>query len=206
MAKTNQGSLFEPVSASKKKGTDKINYKTLLYTNPNIDLGLAASGLQKAIRAGDEILALQMAFIILPRFPFYLWRRLAVIASEDVGPANPQAAILVSALYNSWVLSRAKNSEFTGRTLIAQATLALARSGKNRENDHITWLVGNQIEQNERIDLPDVIRDMHTAEGRRLGRGFKHFVDEASRLTNPQGKDAYRDRCLAYLKKIGKYT
>lgn len=203
MPKTKQASLLEP---PKKKGMEQVNYKTLLYSNPNIDLGLAASGFQKAVRAGNEMLALQMIFLLLSRFPYYAWRRIVVVGSEDIGPADNQIAVLVSALYNSWVLSRAKNSEFTGRVLVTHATLALCRSGKNRENDHATWLVGNQIEQGVRIELPDVVLDMHTAAGRRRGRGLKHFVDEAAKISNPIGEDRYRDDALAYLKKLGKYT
>ncbi len=50
-----------------------------------IDVRLASSALQKAIRRGNEAEALSCARLLADRDPQRLWRRLAVIAMEDVG-------------------------------------------------------------------------------------------------------------------------
>ena len=50
-----------------------------------IDVRLASSALQKAIRRGNEAEALACARLLVDRDPQRLWRRLAVIALEDVG-------------------------------------------------------------------------------------------------------------------------
>ncbi len=50
-----------------------------------IDVRLASSALQKAIRRGNEAEALSCARLLVNRDPQRLWRRLAVIAMEDVG-------------------------------------------------------------------------------------------------------------------------
>src|SRR5438309_9898375 len=48
------------------------------------------SALQKAIRRADKGTALQLisAFAHMPQEHGYLWRRMCVIACEDVGPAD----------------------------------------------------------------------------------------------------------------------
>ena len=50
-----------------------------------IDVRLAVSALQKAIRRGNEAEALSCARLLADKDPQRLWRRLAVIAMEDVG-------------------------------------------------------------------------------------------------------------------------
>ena len=39
--------------------------------------------------------------------------------------------------------------------------------------------------ERERFELPDWIFDRHTTRGRRMGRGYAHFFDEAAKLANP---------------------
>jgi hypothetical protein len=41
------------------------------------------------------------------------------------------------------------------------------------------------------MEIPDHALDMHTARGRRLGRGKQHFLDEAGRLEGETLPDPY---------------
>jgi hypothetical protein len=50
--------------------------------------GVAAALLQKSVRRGDEHLALPAAATLLRSSPDRFWRRLGVIAAEDVGLAD----------------------------------------------------------------------------------------------------------------------
>ena len=58
---------------------------------PNIDRWLAASAMQKAVRRGNEVEALLCAQLLVDVDPQRLWRRIAVIAMEDVGVADIDA-------------------------------------------------------------------------------------------------------------------
>ncbi len=58
---------------------------------PNIDRWLAASALQKAVRRGNEEEALSCARLLSDVDPQRLWRRIAVIAMEDVGIGDIEA-------------------------------------------------------------------------------------------------------------------
>ncbi len=52
------------------------------------DRYIALSALQKAIRRGEEELALRAAMNLMIGGPHAIWRRLGIIAFEDVGVAN----------------------------------------------------------------------------------------------------------------------
>jgi hypothetical protein len=68
---------------------------------------LAISLLQKAIRRGEEGLALRAAATLLTTSPDRLWRRCGVIAAEDVGVADlDTVALVTSALGGKAVRSR----------------------------------------------------------------------------------------------------
>ena len=58
---------------------------------------VAMSLLQKAIRRGREDLALQAAATLLRDAPDRLWRRLGIIAVEDIGLADLHTAGIVTA-------------------------------------------------------------------------------------------------------------
>ena len=59
----------------------------------NCDRWVAASLLQKSIRRGDTQLALRASFHLSGLDRAYTWRRLLIIAFEDVGAAEPDALV-----------------------------------------------------------------------------------------------------------------
>ena len=69
----------------------------------------AASAMQKCIRRGLEPDALfWVTELDRSNFGEYVWKRLRIIASEDVGLADPLAAIAVRILYENWKDQRKK--------------------------------------------------------------------------------------------------
>ena len=77
----------------------------------------AKSALQKSIRRGLEEDALYWAAELAGWNPESLWKRLRVIASEDIGLASPSAALTVRALYENWRDAQ-KDGEGEGRLFI----------------------------------------------------------------------------------------
>jgi replication-associated recombination protein RarA len=131
--------------------------------------GEVASALQKEIRRGNERGALFWATELeLSGFGGYVWKRLRIIASEDVGLAEPLMPVLVRSLF--------------ARVFLVHAVVALARARKSRLCDHA--LVVMYAGERPRPEVPDYALDRHTARGARLGRGYDHFVTEGSRLVN----------------------
>jgi replication-associated recombination protein RarA len=143
-----------------------------------------SSALQKAIRRGEEELALFFASELdLAGYGGYVWKRLRIIASEDVGLADPQAVLLVRTLYENWLDQREADRDRwspASRLFLVNAVLALARAKKSRLVDHALVVVY----QGERPqpEIPDYALDMHTKAGRAMGRGAEHFYEEGAVL------------------------
>jgi len=70
-----------------------------LTTTLGYDFFEIASALQKEIRRGHEEAAMYWALELTPKYDDFLWRRLAIIASEDIGPADDAITILIDTLH-----------------------------------------------------------------------------------------------------------
>ena len=69
-----------------------------------------ASAMQKCIRRGLERDALFWATELdRSNFGEYVFKRLRIIASEDIGPADTLTALLVRTLYENWKDQRKKD-------------------------------------------------------------------------------------------------
>lgn len=145
--------------------------------------GEVASALQKCIRRGLEDDALFWATELdLAGFGEYVWKRLRIIASEDVGLASPGLVAEIRALYDNWIDQRKKKDERHGpeRLFMVHAVILLSRSPKSRLVDHalIVMYEGARIAR----EIPDFALDKHTARGRHRRRGWKHFWQEGAKL------------------------
>lgn len=170
-----------------------MNYATLKTRN-----GYAAdeviSALQKDIRRGRVEDAAYWAYeMIESDLEEKLWSRLAVIAVEDVGLAEPRAAGVVAGLRETYFRFPARCSE---RFLCGlMGAVYLASAPKDRMVDELyhclrTGRIG-------RKEIPDYALDKHTARGRALGRGEAHFWEVSSALHGES-----RDRNRTYLERL----
>lgn len=128
-----------------------------------------ASALQKMIRRNREYEACYWAMILHKSGYYkYVWKRLAVIASEDIGTANPMAPMVVNALkgnYDMAVDSQSRQKD-DAQLFIFQAVTYLCRSTKLREIDNLNNLLIGEYESGIRLEIPEVAIDPHTAVGK----------------------------------------
>lgn len=150
------------------------------YTN-----GEVTSALQKCIRRGEEENALfWMTELSLAGYGNYVWKRLRIMASEDIGIANSDVCVQIRTLNENWTEQR-KNKEdrsLAERLFLVHAVMILARAEKSRRVDN-ALMVFYEGERPKR-EIPDVALDMHTQRGRKKGRGVQHFFEEGAKL-NP---------------------
>ena len=147
--------------------------------------GEVASALQKCIRRGLGDDALYWATELdLAGFSEYVWKRLRIIASEDVGLADSAAAVTIHALYQHWLEQRKKKDtrHAPERLFFIHAILYLARAPKSRLVDHA--LIVHYEGPRERREIPDFALDRHTSRGRAAKRAWKHFWEQGARLEN----------------------
>jgi replication-associated recombination protein RarA len=160
--------------------------------------GEVASALQKAIRRGHEREALFWASELdLAGYGNYVWKRLRIIASEDVGLADADAVIATRVLYDNWLEAKKAKNEDAMPLFLVHAVLVLARAAKSGIAVHawMTFYEGDRAAMGMRI--PDHALDMHTARGRRMGRGKQHFLEEAGRLEGETLPDPYHEEGAA---------
>lgn len=172
-----------------------------------------ASALQKCIRRNREYEACYWAFVLHESGYFkYAWRRLLIIASEDIGNATPNAAILVSSLlYNyQFAISAANRGKNDSLVFIFQAITYLCRATKTREADNLVNLIRTEHANGKLLPIEDFSLDMHTKRGRQIHGGWqdgtqeeiderhRKWFDEFSKITPDSGKDKY----VAKLRKL----
>jgi hypothetical protein len=149
-------------------------------TRHGIPYDEARSSLHKCIRRGQERDALRWAHELALTFPWAVWRALAVIASEDVGLAEPHLPATLRALRDDWndAMEHGRREDI----FLVHAVLLLCRARKSRITDHAYILFW----RGEPPEVADVAVDQFTARGRSLGRGHEHFVAEGSLLADPE--------------------
>jgi replication-associated recombination protein RarA len=147
------------------------------------------SAMQKCIRRGlDEEALFWATELDLAGYGAYVWRRLQIIASEDIGLADPNICVQVRALYENWIEQR-KNAHkerrnVTGRIFLVHAVLICARAKKSRMVDTATITI-YESERPQR-EIPDFALDMHTAKGRGAQRGVDHFFKVGAAIKNAE--------------------
>ena len=157
------------------------------------------SALQKEIRRGHAENAALLAYemtITSPALEDYLWQRLKVMSVEDIGFGELLAPVLIQSLFE---MTAACDRAVGERKLYAiHAVRYLCMCKKDRSSDEmINWIHHASASGKLLPTIPEYALDRHTAEGQKMGRGRRHFYEEASR-TIPEVED--RDR--TYLKRI----
>ena len=175
-----------------------------VITRNGIQGDLAISALQKSIRRGLAEEAITFAYemyITSEQFEDKLWRRLQAISVEDVGFGDLSAPVLINTLNQM-----RQNFPYTDGDrpiFFVHAIRYLAAAKKDRTSDNLKNIVVTEFNYGRKPDVPDFALDMHTEQGRALGRDFKHFLAEGSRVENELRVDEnYKDRLLKLLDQI----
>ena len=136
------------------------------------------SWLQKAIRRGDTDSAIYCALeLSTSGFGPWLWKRLRVVCSEDVGPAWPEGPAVIEALHGR-ALDMRKGKGGEEHMVAVHAAVLLAEAPKSR----VACWAAVAWSAMEKREVPEWALDRHTRRGLRMGRGWEHFFDEAARL------------------------
>lgn len=189
----------------KQKGDKTMKKKNaeIPKTSGGYDPFEVLSALQKEIRRGNEYEAVYWATELATTNPQMLWKRLRIIASEDVGPADPVATMVIDALKRNWDSISRKNG--ASRLFMVHAVLHLARAPKSRTvDDLLITIYGEMGFEKKKLPIPDYALDTHTVRGKMMGRGFKHFLEEGAKLNNETLENPYKESAARILLKYGK--
>jgi len=163
-----------------------------VVTKKGYDFFVVTSAFQKAIRRGDETVAVYLLVELFNSgYEKYLWKRLKIISSEDIGLAVPNMPAIIQALYTSYQETM-KDSETTAkegmssrpeRMFLLHAVLLLTRCKKSRLVDWVLIEAWRTHDENH-MKIPDYAYDMHNFKGKQMNRGIDHFYDEGTLLGN----------------------
>jgi replication-associated recombination protein RarA len=169
-----------------------------LKTPGGYKCGEVASALQKAIRRGNEREALFWASELdLAGYGGYVFKRLRIIASEDVGLADTDAVVAVHVLWQNWLEAKKAKHEDAMPLYLAHAVCLLARAPKSGIVVHAVMAIWLGDREAMNMQIPDIALDVHTARGRRMGRDRHHFLEEAGRLEGETLPDPYLEEGAA---------
>ena len=159
------------------------------------------SVLQKSIRRGwieEATLAAYELFASGPEAEDLLWRRLEIIATEDVGFGLLEAPMLLEALN----AQRRRMPERGERWMYsAHAVRILATAKKDRTSMELAGWAHEVVTRGERtVEIQDFMLDMHTARGKQMGRGTEQWWREGARLDNQI--DGLESKWGDYLRKL----
>ncbi len=198
--KTKQQKLLNTPTETEEQKVEK--YKGFeLRTKNGYKLDEIVSALQKEIRRGNELMASYWAFELNESgFWRYCFRRLQVIAGEDIGLANPEAMILVSSTYSSLLAQdKVKKMIQVDNNVLGFIISYMARSKKSRHTDYLGGVLLKRKEQGWKPEIPEYAIDEHTERGRELGKDDNEFFREGSRIKNKKhiaGEDKTKKACL----------
>ena len=179
--------------------TDPFAAKTTLH-------GLASdevrSALHKHVRAGRVEQAIRSAIELArtdPEHEAEMWRRLQVLAAEDVGMGDPSAIVIVRALHEA-ALDTDEGS-YDRLVFSAQAAGYLAGATKYPVYGEMMQVV---LHEELAPDIPDQALCIHTRRGQEMGRTmYDWFVTGTLIEPEVQGRDvSWRDRLVEIYRRL----
>ena len=160
----------------------------------------AMSAMQKSIRRNKPKDAYYFALKVEEFNPKMLWNRLQEIVSEDIGIANPTLPLTFNVL-REWYFEKMEKGKH-GHLYLIHAILLMATGAKSRDTVNLLKTVdfGMEFEGLE-IPIPDYALDRHTLRGKKRGRGWEHFFNEACKLENDASNPDWASECSRLVSK-----
>jgi replication-associated recombination protein RarA len=146
-----------------------------------------ASAFQKSIRRGmtDDALYWAVELYVSGRAE-YVWKRMKIMTSEDVGLGERHLPATLHALYQHYLEQVRKKDAYHApeRLFFVHAVILLATAPKSRLCDH-ALIHHFATHDRDRREIPDYAVDKHTRRGKQMGRGLEEFFASGIELANP---------------------
>ncbi len=171
-----------PIVIDRRTAEDSIQRKAAVYeSDEHYD---TASALIKSMRGGDPDAAIYWIARMLDagEDPRFIARRMAILASEDIGNADPRAVMVAAACWE--LVERVGMPEC--RIILAQAAAYLSLSPKSNAAYVAIDEAMKDVQEGRTIAVPISLRDPHAppaADGRAHGEGYVYSHDAPEGVT-----------------------
>ena len=156
-----------------------VQRKAIVYDATGDEHYDAASALIKSMRGSDPDAAVYWLARMLTagEDPRFIARRVAILASEDIGLADPHAITVAAAAYQ--IVERVGMPEC--QLTLGEAVIYMATAPKSNAAAKAIWSAMADVKEGRTIPVPRHLRDGHYAGGKRLGNGvgYKYAHDYA---------------------------
>jgi putative ATPase len=146
-----------------------IQRKAIVYDGTGDEHFDVASALIKSMRGGDPDAAVYWVARMLEagEDPRFIARRIAILASEDIGNADPQAIQVAAAAYA--IVERIGMPE--AQLTLGQAAIYMATAPKSNAAAQAIWEAMKDAREGRTIPVPKHLKDAHYPGAKRLGNG-----------------------------------
>jgi putative ATPase len=151
--------------------------KAIVYDGTGDEHYDAASALIKSMRGSDPDAAVYWVARMLEagEDPRFIARRIAILASEDIGNADPQALVVAAAAFD--VVEKVGMPEC--QLTLGQAAIYMATAPKSNASALAIWAAMADAKEGRTLPVPKHLKDTHYKGSKRLGHGegYKYSHD-----------------------------
>ena len=146
--------------------------KAIVYDGTGDEHYDAASALIKSMRGSDPDAAVYWVarMIEAGEDPRFIARRIAILASEDIGNADPRAVSVAAACFD--IVEKVGMPE--ARITLAQAAIYMATAPKSNASYVAIEKALSDVREGRTIPVPKHLKDTHYQGSKRLGHGKEY--------------------------------
>jgi putative ATPase len=148
---------------------ESIQTKAIHYDGTGDEHYDAASALIKSMRGSDPDAAVYWLakMLVAGEDPRFIARRIAILASEDVGNADPRAITVAASAFQITERIGMPECQLT----LAQAVIYMACAPKSNASTLAIGAAMDDVRNNRTIAVPKSLRDAHYSGAKKLGHG-----------------------------------
>ncbi len=146
-----------------------IQRKAIVYDGTGDEHYDAASALIKSMRGSDPDAAVYWVARMLEagEDPRFIARRIAILASEDIGNADPHALRVAAAAFDIVEKIGMPEAQLT----LGQAAIYMATAPKSNASAMAIWNAMSDVREGRTLPVPRHLRDTHYQGAKKLGHG-----------------------------------
>jgi putative ATPase len=167
----------QPLKITLDIAEQSIQRKAIVYDGTGDEHYDAASALIKSMRGSDPDAAVYWLARMLEagEDPRFIARRIAILASEDIGNADPQAVVVAAAAFDIVEKIGMPEAQLT----LAQAAIYMATAPKSNASALAIWGAMKDVREGRTLPVPKHLKDTHYQGSKRLGlgEGYKYAHD-----------------------------
>src|SRR5688500_510151 len=167
--KERDGAKAEKIDITLDVAEQSIQRKAIVYDGMGDEHYDAASALIKSMRGSDPDAAVYWVAKMLEagEDPRFIARRIVILASEDIGNADPNALLVGAAAYD--VVEKIGMPE--AQLTLGQAAIYMAMAPKSNASALAIWGAMEDVRKGGTVPVPRHLRDTHYAGSAKLGHG-----------------------------------